>query len=192
MANQDAAFGFRAVRHLSGGTPRTEEYLIASGLTKVIYTGSPVMAVSTGVITLGTVSAVQHLGVFNGCFYTDPTSSKPTWKAYYPGSITASDIVANVYADPQIIFEGQHDDTATLVNNTHANHDYVGTGGSTINGQSSAEIDTTTYTTTGSGTFTQIGTSKDPDNQDLTAANSNAYVVANTGEHKYNLITGLG
>jgi len=191
MANQDAAFGFRAVRHLSGGTPRTEEYLIASGLTKVIYTGSPVMAVSTGVITLGTVSAVQHLGVFNGCFYTDPTSSKPTWKAYYPGSITASDIVANVYADPQIIFEGQHDGTATVANNNHANHDYVGTGGSTINGQSSAEIDSDTYTTTGSGTFVQIGTSKDPDNQDLTAANSNAYVVANTGEHKYNLITGL-
>ena len=133
MANQDAAFGFRAVRHLSGGTPRTEEYLIASGLTKVIYTGSPVMAVSTGVITLGTVSAVQHLGVFNGCFYTDPTTSKPTWKAYYPGSITASDIVANVYADPQIIFEGQHDGTATTANNPHANHDYVGTGGSTIN-----------------------------------------------------------
>jgi len=192
MANQDAAFGFRAVRHLSGGTPRTEEYLIASGLTKVIYTGSPVMAVSTGVITLGTVSAVQHLGVFNGCFYTDPTTSKPTWKAYYPGSITASDIVANVYADPQIIFEGQHDGTATLANNTHANHDYVGTGGSTINGQSSSEIDTSTYTQTGSGTFVQIGTSKDPDNQDLTAANSNAYVVALTGEHKYNLITGLG
>ena len=192
MANQDAAFGFRAVRHLSGGTPRTEEYLIASGLTKVIYTGSPVMAVSTGVITLGTVSAVQHLGVFNGCFYTDPTTSKPTWKAYYPGSITASDIVANVYADPQIIFEGQHDGTATVANNNHANHDYVGTGGSTINGQSSAEIDSDTYTTTGSGTFVQIGTSKDPDNQDLTAANSNAYVVANTGEHKYNLITGLG
>ena len=191
MANQDAAFGFRAVRHLSGGTPRTEEYVIASGLTKVIYTGSPVMAVSTGVITLGTVSAVQHLGVFNGCFYTDPTTSKPTWKAYYPGSITASDIVANVYADPQIIFEGQHDGTATLANNPHANHDYVGTSGSTINGQSSAEIDTSTYTTTGSGTFVQIGTSKDPDNQDLTAANSNAYVVANTGEHKYNLITGL-
>ena len=191
MANQDAAFGFRPVRSLTGGQIRTEEYIIASGLTKVIYTGSPVMAIAGGQITLGTVSAVQHLGVFNGCFYTDPTTSKPTWKAYYPGSITASDIVANVYADPQIIFEGQHDGTATLANNTHANHDYVGTGGSTINGQSSSEIDTSTYTTTGSGTFVQIGTSKDPDNQDLTAANSNAYVVANTGEHKYNLITGL-
>jgi len=191
MANQDAAFGLRAVRHLSGGTPRTEEYLIASGLTKVIYTGSPVMAVAGGQITLATVSAVQYIGVFNGCFYTDPTSSKPTWKAYYPGSITASDIVANVYADPQIIFEGQHDGTQTVANNNHANHDHVGTSGSTITGQSSAEIDSSTYTTTATGTFTQIGVSKDPENSDLTAANSNAYIVSNTGEHKYNLITGL-
>jgi len=191
MANQDAAFGFRAVRHLSGGTPRTEEYLIASGYTGVIYTGSPSALVAGGGVELGAVGAVQMNGVFNGCFYTDPTTSKPTWKAYYPGSVTASDIVANVYADPQIIFEGQHDDTATVANNNSANHDHVGTGGSTINGQSSAEIDTSSYTTTGSGTFVQIGTSKDPDNQDLTAANSNAYVVATTGEHKYNLITGL-
>ncbi len=191
MANQDAAFGFRAVRHLSGGTPRTEEYLIASGYTGVIYTGSPVAAVAGGQVELGAVGAVQMLGAFNGCFYTDPTTSKPTWKAYYPGSITASDIVANVYADPQIIYEGQHDDTATVANNNNANHDHVGTGGSTINGQSSAEIDTSTYTTTATGNFNQIGVSKDPENQDLTAANSNAYVVANTGENKYNLITGL-
>ena len=77
------------------------------------------------------------------------------------------------------------------MNNTHANHDYVGTGGSTINGQSSAEIDSSTYTTTATGTWTQVQTSKDPDNQDLTAANSNAYIVANTGEHAYKLITGL-
>ena len=191
MANQDAAFGFRAVRHLSGGTPRTEEYVIASGYTGVIYTGSPSALVAGGGVELGAVGAVQMNGVFNGCFYTDPTTSKPTWKAYYPGSITASDIVANVYADPQIIFEGQHDETATVANNNNANHDHVGTGGSTINGQSSAEIDSSTYTTTGSGTFTQIGTSKDPDNSDLTAANSNAYIIANTGEHAYRLITGL-
>jgi len=191
MANQDAAFGFRPVRHLSGGTLRTEEYLIASGYTGVIYTGSPVAGVAGGQVELGAVGAVQMLGAFNGCFYTDPTTSKPTWKAYYPGSITASDIVANVYADPQIIYEGQHDDTATVANNNNANHDHVGTGGSTINGQSSAEIDTSSYTTTATGTWTQVGVSKDPDNLDLTAANSNAYIVPNTGEHAYKLITGL-
>ena len=191
MANQDAAFGFRPARHLTGGQVRTEEANIANNYNTAIYTGQVVTAVTAGGITAAAAGDVQQAGVFGGVFYTDPTTSKPTWKAYYPGSITASDIVANVYADPQIIYEGQHDGTATVANNNHANHDHVGTGGSTINGQSSAEIDSSTYTTTATGTFTQIGTSKDPDNQDLTAANSNAYVVANTGEHKYNLITGL-
>ena len=191
MANQDAAFGFRPTRSLVGGQIRTEEYKIANNYDTAIYTGQVVEAVAAGGIEAAAAEDTQVAGAFGGVFYTDPTTSKPTWKAYYPGSITASDIVANVYADPQIIFEGQHDGTATVANNNHANHDHVGDGGSTINGQSSAEIDSSTYTTTGAGTFVQIGTSKDPDNQDLTAANSNAYVVANTGEHKYNLITGL-
>ena len=114
----------------------------------------------------------------------------------YPGHgqrtmLRAIDLNPICLADPQIIFEGQHDGTATVANNNHANHDHVGTGGSTTTGQSSAEIDSSTYTTTATGTWTQIGTSKDPDNSDLTAANSNAYIVANTGEHAYKLITGL-
>ena len=191
MANQDAAFGFRPARHLTGGQIRAEEANIANNYDTAIYTGQVVEAVTAGGVEAATVGDVQQAGVFGGVFYTDPTTSKPTWKAYYPGSITASDIVANVYADPQIIFEGQHDGTQTVANNNHANHDHVGTSGSTINGQSSAEIDSSTYTTTATGTFTQIGVSKDPENSDLTAANSNAYVVSNTGEHKYNLITGL-
>ena len=40
------------------------------------------------------------LGVFNGCFYTDPTTGKPTFSNYYPGSTNASDIMANVIDDP--------------------------------------------------------------------------------------------
>jgi len=188
MANQDAAFGFRAVRHLSGGTPRTEEYVIASGLTKVIYTGSPVMGVSTGVITLGTVSAVQHIGVFNGCFYTDPTTSKPTWKAYYPASTAAADIVASVYADPEIVYEAQHDETGTAAMN-NSGMDFVGVGGSTITGQSTSELDTSDSGT--GGNFKQIGISTDPDNSDTGSDNANAYCVANTGLHIFKLTTAV-
>ena len=189
MANQDAAFGFRAVRHLSGGTPRTEEYLIASGLTKVIYTGSPVMGVVGGQITLGTVSAVQYIGVFNGCFYTDPTSSKPTWKAYYPASTAAADIVATVYMDPDIVFEAQHDETGTAALN-FATGNFVGVGGSTITGQSTSEIDTSDFDTTAGG-FKQIGISKDPENSDTATANCNAYVVFNETEHVFTFKTGI-
>ena len=189
MANQDAAFGFRAVRHLSGGTPRTEEYLIASGLTKVIYTGSPVMAVAGGQITLATVSAVQYIGVFNGCFYTDPTTNKPTWKAYYPASTAAADIVATIYMDPDIIFEAQHDGTGTAALN-FASGNFVGTGGSTTTGQSTQELDTSSFGTTASG-LKQIGVSKDPDNSDTSTANCNAYVVFGTGENVFTFATGI-
>ena len=44
------------------------------------------------------------IGVFNGCFYTDPTTKKPTLRTYYPGSIAASDITAFVVDDPDAVF----------------------------------------------------------------------------------------
>ena len=36
------------------------------------------------------------VGVFNGVFYNDPTTQKPTYANYYPGGIAASDITAFV------------------------------------------------------------------------------------------------
>ena len=36
---------------------------------------------------LASSGAVKPIGVFNGVFYTDPTTSKPTFSNYYPGSI---------------------------------------------------------------------------------------------------------
>jgi len=188
MANKDAAFGFKPVRHLSGGEMRTEEYAIAANYGTSIFSGQVVEAVAGGGIEDAAAGDPQQLGVFGGCFYTDPTSSKPTYKAFYPASTNASDIVAYVYADPHIVFEAQHDGTGTAAMN-HSGFDFVGTGGSTITGQSTSEIDTSTSTTTGG--FKQIGISKDPDNSDTSSANANAYVVFNTDEHVYKLTTGV-
>ena len=70
-----------------------------------------------------------------------------------------------------------------------SNFDFVGTGGSTITGQSTSEIDTSSSGT--SGGFKQIGISKDPDNSDTSSANANAYCVINTGEHIFKLTTGV-
>ena len=188
MANQDAAFGFRPTRHLSGGQIRTEEYVIAANYNTAIYTGQVVEAVTAGGIEAAAAADVQQVGVFGGVFYTDPTTSKPTWSAYYPASTNASDLKATVYADPNIIFEVQHDETGTAAMN-NSGFDFVGVSGSTINGQSSSELDTSTSTT--SGGFKQIGISNDPDNQDTSTANCNAYVVFNTGEHVFKLTTGV-
>ena len=48
MANQDAAFGFRPTRHLSGRDIRTEEFAIAANYGTAIYTGQVVEAVAGG------------------------------------------------------------------------------------------------------------------------------------------------
>ena len=192
MANKDAAFGFSPVRHLSGGEIRTNEYKIAANYGTSIFMGTPVLAVTAGGIEVaddsaGTPSVI--LGIFAGCFYTDPTTGKPTFSNHYPASTNASDIIANVYDDPRIVFEVQHDGTGTAAMN-FGGFDFVGKSGSTLSGRSTGELDTTTVTT--SGQFKQIGISKDPNNSDTSSANCNAYVIPNVGEHSYLLTTALG
>jgi hypothetical protein len=189
MANQDAAFGFRPARNLTGGQIRTEEYAIANNYGSSIFTGQIVEAVAAGGIEAAAAGDTQQLGTFAGVFYTDPTTSKPTWKAYYPASTNASDIVATVYMDPDIVFEAQHDGTGTAALN-FATGNFVGVGGSTITGQSTSEIDTSDFDTTAGG-FKQIGISKDPENSDTATANCNAYVVFNETEHVFTFKTGV-
>ena len=189
MANQDAAFGFRPVRHLTGGQIRAEEANIANNYDTAIYTGQVVEAVTAGGVEAATVGDVQQAGVFGGVFYTDPTTSKPTWKAYYPASTAAADTVATIYMDPNIVFEAQHDGTGTAAMN-FASGNFVGVAGSTVTGQSTQELDTDTFTTTAEG-LKQIGISKDPDNSDTSTANCNAYVVFNTGENVFSFKTGI-
>ena len=189
MANQDAAFGFRPARSLTGGQIRTEEANIAANYDTAIYTGQVVEAVTAGGVEAATVGDVQQAGVFGGVYYTDPTTSKPTWKAYYPASTAAADIVATIYMDPDIVFEAQHDGTGTAALN-FASGNFIGVGGSTTTGQSTQELDTSSFGTTASG-LKQIGVSKDPDNSDTSTANCNAYVVFGTGENVFTFATGI-
>ena len=79
MANKDAAFGFRPTRHLSGGDIRTEEFAIAANYGTAIYTGQVVEAVAGGGVEAAAAGDTQQAGVFGGVFYTDPSTSKPTF-----------------------------------------------------------------------------------------------------------------
>jgi len=191
MANKDAAFGFKPARHLSGGEIRTQEYAIAANYATSVFTGTPVIGVTAGGINIAVDSSGSPglvLGIFGGCFYTDPTTGKPTYKAHY-AQVNASDTVAYVYDDPMIIFEAQHDGTGTAAMN-FGGFDFVGLSGSTVTGISTAELDTSSVTT--SGQFQQLGISKDPDNSDTSAANANAYCMPNGTEHQLNSATTLG
>ena len=185
MANQDAAFGLRPLKTVGQQDDSTgmSSYEIAAGDASVIYQGSLVgsPATGTGYIDLQTAGLLLNLGAFWGCFYNDPTTLKPTFKNYYPGSITppnSGTVEAFVYDSPSQMYEIQSDNAAASAQtDIFKCADLTGTSGSTLNGVSSMELDDGTLGT--SGQFKIIGVSRDPENSDLTSANVNWRVMVN-------------
>ena len=186
MANQDAAFGLRPLKMSGQGDDSTgmSSHLIDAGDASVLYQGSPVIA-AAGYVDLATAGAVPNMGAFWGCFYTDPTTLKPTFKNYYPGSITppsSKDIEAFVYDNPNQMFEIQSDnDAASSVADVFSNADFVNFGGSTLNGVSNTELDDSTIAASSDAAAQMLilGISRDPKNNDVTAANVNWRVLIN-------------
>ena len=196
MANIDAPFGFRQVGGL-GSRPTSEgtsTYVIESGYAGVIYAGDIVdCGASTGqggnAINAGYVgeaaasTSSRNVGIFNGCFYNDPTTGKPTFKNYWPGGVTvtnpAEGASAFVYDNPDDLFEVQSSGTLAQTVASRGN-DMAYTAGSTINGRSKEEI---TGGAVAGGMFTMIRRSGDPTNNNLAAVNPNWIVKFN--EHMY-------
>ena len=120
------------------------------------------------------------LGVFNGCRYTDPTTSKETFSNSYPGSIAASDIEAFIIDAPLARFEIQADDTFP-VTDLFGNFDIVDQSpvGDTSSGISRAELDVTTGATTATLPLKALDISQDPENSDVSSANTNVVVMIN-------------
>ena len=180
MANKDASFGMKPVKKLSGAplSGGTNRYRIAANYGTSIFTGDMVMQVTGGGIEIhadgGTVPIV---GVFQGCQFTDPTTSEQVFSAHYPASTNASDIIAFVIDDPDVVYEIQADDTFPVAD-LFGNFDIVYTNsGSTITGQSGAELDVTTGATATTLPLKAIDISEDPDNSDVGSANTNVLVV---------------
>ena len=59
-----------------------------------IFHGQCVKAVTAGGIEASSGRRCNSRRIFGGCFFTDPTTSKPTFSNNYPASTNASDIVA--------------------------------------------------------------------------------------------------
>ena len=180
MANKDASFGLKPVK-MMGGSPYSggqSRYRIAANYGTSIFQGDLVMQVTGGGIEIhadgGTVPIV---GVFNGCMYTDPTTSEQVFSNFYPASTNASDIIAFVHDDPNTVFEIQADDTFPVAD-LFGNFDIVYTNsGSTTTGISGAELDVTTGATTTTLPLKAIDISQDPENSDVGSANTNVLVV---------------
>ena len=188
MANNDSPFGLRYVRNLQGkynNSGQTRYRITTSDQTNTtnIYQGDIVTQNTAGIVTRiaradgGSATSDIIVGVFNGCFYTDPTTSKPTWSNYWPGN-AATDAIAFLYDDPFDVFEVQAD-AAFPVADLFGNFDIVdnsGTGSSN-SGWSYMELDVTTGATTATLPIKALDISTDPENSDVSSANTNVLVT---------------
>ena len=153
MSSTSAPFGFRASFHNSGQM-RPKAYTIASTYAANIFEGDPVKLVDAGTVQLGTsdgtrsgtVAGILLLGIFAGCQYTDALG-KPTVSSYWPSGVTATDITAWVYDDPETLFNVQYTNpgtpgTTTMQTAVGEQMDWVvaSPGGSTATGLSNTQI----------------------------------------------------
>jgi hypothetical protein len=183
MANIDKAFGLRPIGNLSAtGAQKQYGYEIADNQAGTIFQGD-LVALSAGFITrFLPATHTAAVGVFNGCNYIDPTTGKPTFKNFYPGSvnITAGKIVADVNDDPSQLFLIQCD-AGFVAADVGKNADVVGTGGSTTTGISTMELASSTLATTAALNLKVVGLYNDVNNE----FGTNAVVVVKINEHVY-------
>ena len=186
MANVAEKFGLKPVRSLDGSDfiNAQNRYRIASNYGTAIFQGDLVTPVTGGGIErhiAGSTTAV--VGVFNGCFYTDPTTQKPTWKNYYPASVTASDIMAFVIDSPDQVYKIDSDG-AFAVADIFKNFQVTNVSGNTVTGTSEVQLD---YSNSGiqiTVALQAIDISQDVGNDEAGAVNVDVLVRINNHFYK--------
>jgi hypothetical protein len=185
MANTLERFGLRPSRQLNGSPfiNAQNRYRIASGNSTSIFQGDLVTPLSTGTITRAVANTSDVVvGVFNGCFYTDPTTQKPTFSNFYPQSTNASDITAFVIDGPDTVFE-VNANAIFAVADLFQNYSINNVSGNTQTGISLVQLDVSKSGTAGTYVVQAIDISQNPNNNDV--ATSNANIMVRINNHFY-------
>ena len=106
MANDSSTpFGLRPLRNVgqSDHNAGLGEWMKLTGSAAIYHHELTTMQASGYVISAG-AGGGTNVGSLNGSFYTDPTTSKPTWSTYAP-NVAASDHVCLINDNPQTMFE---------------------------------------------------------------------------------------
>lgn len=183
MANVDKAFGLKPLGNLSAtGAQKQYGYNIDDNQAGAIFQGDLVTIVNGSVVKFLPATHAAALGVFNGCNYVDPTTGKPIFSNYYPGSvnITQGVIQADVIDDPNQLFIIQAD-ASVVQANIGKNADIIGTGGSTTTGVSTMELNSSTIADTAALNLKIVGFYNVPNNE----PGAFAVVVVKINEHLY-------
>jgi len=184
MANVDKAFGLRPLGNLSAtGAQKQFAYEIEDNQSGAIYQGDLVTLSGGYVVKYDSTLHTAALGVFNGCNYIDPTTGKPTWKNYYPGSvnITAGVISAEVVDDPNQLFLIQADEDVVQAD-IGLNAPIAYTAGSSVTGLSATELDSSLIANTASLVLKIVGFYNSPSNE---RATNHVDVVVKINTHLY-------
>ena len=188
MANKDAAFGLKPIGKVGQNRDAQglSEYDIAASAT-AIYFNDPVKMKNDGTIEVaGAGGAI--LGSINGVFFTDATTSMPTFANHLNASNTATDIVGFISDDPYERFEIQTNNTGASAKTDIFNvADIEYTAGSSPDFVSAVELNDSTLAQGSSATLQILGLSRDPDNNDVGSANVNWIVRINEHELDMNV-----
>ena len=186
MANVTERFGLRPSRQLNGSPfiNAQNRYRVATNNSTNIYQGDVVIPFDSGTVGRAVANtSTAAVGVFNGCFYTDPTTQKPTWKNYLPGSTVASDIVAFVIDAPDTVFEVNANGVfgvADIFKNFSVNN----VTGNIQTGISYVQLDVANSGTDSTYLVQAIDISGDVLNSDVAVSNANVLVRINNHFYK--------
>ena len=182
MANASTTgFGLKPIKMYGNGyeSMGLGEYPVGAS-SDPIYFQDAVCQATTGYVIVGIATTLDIIGSLNGVFYTDATTSKPTFQNYLQTGNTATDIKALVNDNPLQQYEIRADNTGTAVQGDIGKvADIVYAAGSSPNYVSGAMLDESDIAAGSSKQLKIVGLSRDPDNQDLTAAGVVWRVVIN-------------
>ena len=206
MANRNTqGFGLIPAGTL-GATPSTggqNKYKIDSGYATSLYMGMPVQYDSASganvapgyIVTAQDAITVPTIGVFNGCFYTDATTNKPTFSSYFPRTTApanSEDVDAFIIDNPLQQYNVQLDTrlaaTAALAQaemgstfgvTVSANGAGSAASGSTLSGQSNSQLTVGTGATGIQNQWRLLRSAEDPENEDLITAPQTNPALAN-------------
>ena len=206
MANRNTQ-GFGLIPSAAlGGTASVggqNKYKIDSGYGSSIYLGQPVQYDTAGgandnpgyIINGQDAITRSTIGVFNGCFYTDATTNKPTFSSYFPRTTAPANsedvdafIIDNPFQQYNVQLDTRLGATAaaaqaemgkTLGLTVSANGAASANSGSTLSGQSNSQLTVGTASNAVANQWRLLRVAEDPENEDLITAPQTNPALAN-------------
>ena len=201
MANKDAAFGLKPVRHLNGNPWNGMVRMYLAESSNAIFVGDPVIhggdagdagTIVNGVdcegmplVDVGAAGSAKFLGVMVGRLPNQADQS-------ILHRVASVNTICLVVDDPSVVFEVQEDSDggAVAAGSVGLNGDLVNwANGNATTGLSGVELDSSTVTTTATLSVRVLGLAKRPDN----ALGTNAVWEVVFNEHEFNFgVLGVG